>query len=125
MLRGLSDAQLRWVYAHAHALVAPSLEDYGLTPLEAAAFGHPTVALRAGGYLDTVVDGHTGVFMDHPDIASLGAALDQATATTWDTGRIRHHAEAFDEAHFADRIRGLAIKAATGADSSPDPEVTG
>ena len=39
-----------------------ALEDYGLTPLEAAAYGKPTLALGAGGYLDTVVPGMTGLF---------------------------------------------------------------
>ena len=66
LLSNLTDAQLRWVYAHSRALVAPALEDYGLTPLEAAAYGKPTLALGAGGYLDTVVPGRTGLFFDQP-----------------------------------------------------------
>ena len=45
-------------------LVAASYEDFGLTPLEAAAFGKPTAALRFGGFLDTVSEGETGVFFD-------------------------------------------------------------
>ena len=45
----VSDAQLRWAYRNCVALAAASIEDYGLTPLEAAAFGRPTVALHAGG----------------------------------------------------------------------------
>ena len=53
----VSDDQLRWAYAHCVALVAPGLEDLGLTPLEVGAFGKPTLALRGGGYLDTVADG--------------------------------------------------------------------
>ena len=48
------------------ALVAPSLEDFGLTPLEAGAFGKPTLALRCGGYLDTVAEGVNGLFFDRP-----------------------------------------------------------
>jgi len=47
-LEAVSDAQLRWLYAACTGLVAISHEDYGLTPLEAAAFGKPTVALRWG-----------------------------------------------------------------------------
>ena len=66
MLNGLTDEQMRWAYAHADVLVAPSHEDFGLTPLEAAAFGVPTVALRGGGYLDTILDGETGLFFDRP-----------------------------------------------------------
>ena len=42
-------------------------EDFGLTPLEVAAFGKPTAAPRLGGFLDTIVEGRTGVFYDRPD----------------------------------------------------------
>ena len=67
LLSGLSDAQMRWVYAHCSMLLAPSVEDFGLTPLEAATFGKPTVALRGGGYLDTIEEGATGVFFDRSE----------------------------------------------------------
>ena len=66
LLGGLSDAQLRSAYAGAGVLVAASHEDFGLAPLEAAAFGVPTVALRGGGFLETVVEGRTGLFFDAP-----------------------------------------------------------
>ncbi len=56
-------------------LVAASHEDFGLTPLEAAAFGVPTVALRGGGYLDTIVEGETGLFFDRPEPDDIAAAL--------------------------------------------------
>jgi len=34
-------------------------EDFGLTPLEAAASGKPVVAVAEGGYKETVIDGQT------------------------------------------------------------------
>ncbi|MDO5619723.1 glycosyltransferase, partial [Kocuria sp.] len=37
----LSEPQLRWAYAHATSLVAVSYEDFGITPLEASAWGKP------------------------------------------------------------------------------------
>lgn len=46
---GVSDAQMRWAYAHARTLIAASFEDFGLTPLEANSYGTPVLALRAGG----------------------------------------------------------------------------
>ena len=80
----LTDAQMRWAYAHARALVAASHEDFGLTPLEAGAFGRPTLALRAGGYLDTIADGVNGAFFDEPtaDAARLRALAGTASAAT-------------------------------------------
>ena len=67
ILGEVSDAELRWLYANARGLMAAAYEDFGLTPLEAAAFGRPAAVLAAGGYLDTVIDGQTGVFFTEPD----------------------------------------------------------
>jgi glycosyltransferase involved in cell wall biosynthesis len=60
----VTDGELRWLYSQCEGLVAAAFEDFGLTPIEAAICGKPTAALRAGGFLDTVVDGQTGVFFD-------------------------------------------------------------
>ena len=104
LVSGLSDAQLRWVYAHARVLVAPSIEDYGLSPLEAAVFGRPSLTLRGGGYLDTVREGVTGLHVDAPDAGLFRAGLAQAEAHTWDPAVLRAHAEGFSEAGFATRL---------------------
>jgi glycosyltransferase involved in cell wall biosynthesis len=70
----VDDATLRWLYRNSVALVSASFEDYGLTPLEAACFGRPSVVLRSGGFLDTVVDGLTGVFFDAPIVDDVARA---------------------------------------------------
>ncbi len=62
-----SDAQLRWLYANATALLSASTEDLGLAALESMAFGRPVGVLRAGGFLETVHEGETGIFFDDPD----------------------------------------------------------
>ncbi len=103
----LDDAHLRWVYANARLLLAPSLEDYGLTPLEAAAFGVPSVSLRAGGYLDTVDEGVTGIHVDAPEPHVFLAGIDAAVDHPWDRVKIREHAEDFNERRFAERIRDV------------------
>lgn len=107
MFSGLTDAQMRWAYAHASVLVAASHEDFGLTPLEAAAFGIPTVALRGGGYLDTIVEGQTGLFFDHPDPDEITAVLDRAELHPWHSDVLRARAEEFSEARFIERIRAI------------------
>lgn len=110
VLGGVSDAQLRWAYAHASLLIAPAREDYGLTPLEAAAFGTPTVALRAGGYLDTVVEQVSGSFFDQADEAHLVPAVRSAASYPWSASRIREHASVFGERQFAERLRGIVTE---------------
>lgn len=105
LLSGLSDPQVRWVYAHSRTLVAPSIEDYGLSPLEAAVFGRPSLTLRAGGYLDTVVEGVTGLHVDAPDPALVRAGLDEVERHPFDPEAIRAHAARFGEAGFAARLQ--------------------
>ena len=105
----VADAELRWLYAHCLGLVAASYEDFGLTPLEAAAFGKPTAALRFGGFLDTVVEGETGVFFDDPSPGGIADAVQTLRATVWDEETLRGHAARFSEARFIERIRAIAL----------------
>lgn len=103
----VSDEQLRWLYESCDALVAASYEDYGLSPLEAASVGRPTVALRAGGYLDTVREGINGIFFDEPTSASLAAAIGELPDREWDRDKIRRHSDDFSEERFIQRLRDI------------------
>jgi glycosyltransferase involved in cell wall biosynthesis len=105
IVSGVSDAELRWIYAHASGLVAPSMEDFGLTPLEANGWGLPVVALRKGGYLDTVVDGQTGLFFHESEPELIDAAVERATTHEWSRETLIRHAAAFGEERFAAQIR--------------------
>jgi glycosyltransferase involved in cell wall biosynthesis len=104
LLGHVSDPALRWLYQSAVGLVAPSYEDFGLTPVEAATFGHPTAALRFGGYLDTTVEDETGVFFDEPDPTSIAGAVERLCRTRWDAAAIRNHARRFAPERFLERM---------------------
>jgi glycosyltransferase involved in cell wall biosynthesis len=108
---GIGDATLRWLYRNATALVAASHEDYGLTPLEAATFGHPSVVLRGGGFLDTVIEGKTGVFFEEPRAEVIAAALVEAMRTPWEAAQITAHAGRYGVESFQGRIRDLVVGA--------------
>lgn len=105
MLKGISDEELAWCYANARALIAPSFEDYGLTPLEAGAFGTPTLALHGGGYLDTVREGVNGTFFRESTPTQIGRAVQMNSARAWDATAIRQHVGGFSETHFAEALR--------------------
>ena len=108
----VTDEQLRWLYASSDLLVAASHEDFGLTPLEAATFGKPSVVLRWGGFLDTVSEEQTGLFFDTPEPASVASAVRDARAHPWTADAIRAHAATFAEERFIERIRGIVVDAA-------------
>jgi glycosyltransferase involved in cell wall biosynthesis len=110
VLGAVDDARLRWLYRSCVGLVAASYEDYGLTPLEAAAFGKPSAVLRFGGFVDTVADGETGVFFDAPVPADVRDAVVRLLRTSWDPLRIGAHAEGFSEPRFVERMRQIVTE---------------
>lgn len=100
-LQDLSDAEMSWVYSDAAGLVAASYEDFGLTPLEAAARGKPSAVLRWGGFLDTMCQDITGVFFDQPQPEQIARAVDRLAERSWDVDALRARADEFSEAVFA------------------------
>ena len=114
---GISDAQLRWAYAHAAAVIAPSKEDFGLTPVEGFAFGTPCLALHAGGYLDTVVDGVSGRFFDSATPGAVTQAVRQFRENPLEERTVLEHAGKFSPETFA---RAIVAHVEFSSDSQKD-----
>jgi glycosyltransferase involved in cell wall biosynthesis len=100
----VDDDELRWLYRSAAGLLGASYEDFGLTPVEAAAQGTPSAVLRYGGYLDTVEDGVTGVFFDRPEPDAVAGAVRTLSASELDPEVVRRRAARFDVETFLARI---------------------
>jgi len=111
----LDDGAVSRLYAACRGVIFPGEEDFGIVPLEANAAGRPVVAYRAGGALDTVVDGRTGVFFDATTPDSLAAAVERCDETPWDAAALRSHAARFGEEAFAARLEGVIGRALAGA----------
>jgi len=103
----VDDARLNALIGDARAAVLPGEEDFGLVPLEAAAAGRPTIAFRAGGALETIVEGTTGEFFDEAAPESLAAALRAFDPARFEPARLRAHAEAFAPERFVERLRSI------------------
>jgi glycosyltransferase involved in cell wall biosynthesis len=106
----VEDDELRWLYRSCSIHVSASYEDFGLTPLEAAAFGRPSAVLRFGGFLDTVIDGATGIFFDEPTPEAVRAAVEEARGRTWGGETLRRHADRFSKRRFVDRLRTVVAE---------------
>jgi glycosyltransferase involved in cell wall biosynthesis len=109
-----SDAEVAELYARCRAVLFPSVEDYGIVPLEAAAAGRPTIALGRGGVLETMIglDGAeppTAVFFETPTVEALAAAITtfERHADRFEPAALRARAVRFDRPHFARRVREL------------------
>ena len=116
-LTNVPDAQMRWLYANCDALVATSNEDFGLTPVEANAAGSPAIVLRRGGYLDSSVEGLTGVFVEEATRDGVVDAVRRFRQLSFDRESIRRHAAQFSESRFIARLR-LEVDQLTGGGSS-------
>ncbi|MEE8331810.1 MAG: glycosyltransferase [Acidimicrobiia bacterium] len=106
-VRNVDDARLRWLYANCLALVSAAHEDFGLTPIEAASFGKPSVTLSAGGFLDSVRPDQTGVFFDTPEPGSVAKAMLRAADHPWNEAELRSHAARFSKKEFVLRLRSV------------------
>jgi glycosyltransferase involved in cell wall biosynthesis len=107
MLGYVDDARMNALLGDARAAIVPGEEDFGLLPLEAAAAGRPTIAFRAGGALETIVEGTTGGFFDESSPESLARVLRDFEPAAYDPSRLRAHAETFAPARFIDGLRAI------------------
>lgn len=100
----LPDSEVKRYMAECKAVLFPGEEDFGIVPVEAQACGRPVVAYGAGGALDTMVHGVTGVLFESQTVESLEAGILQLEAMSFDKAAIRENALKFDESVFREKI---------------------
>jgi glycosyltransferase involved in cell wall biosynthesis len=107
------DAEVAELYARCRAVLFPSVEDYGIVPLEAAAAGRPTIALGRGGALETMVgldappgEAPTAVLFAEQTVEALAAAMRrfETEERRFDPAALRAHATRFDRPLFKRRL---------------------
>jgi glycosyltransferase involved in cell wall biosynthesis len=110
LLDGITDRQLSDLYATTKGyIVAQKDEDFGMTPIEAMAAGTPVIAYKGGGYLESVVDGKTGVFFDELSVESLVKILKRFEKMKFSAKDCMERAEKFSKDRFRREI-GSFIK---------------
>src|SRR5438128_8623510 len=100
----LPDSLVNYYTSRCRALLFPGEEDFGMSPLEANAAGRPVIAYRAGGAIETIDEGVTGVFFDKPNSQALATAIEEFEGLSWDQTALRRHAEKFDRNVFAFKV---------------------
>ncbi|MAY74420.1 MAG: hypothetical protein CMJ31_06785 [Phycisphaerae bacterium] len=96
------DEQLIGLYRRARCLIFPQVEDFGIVALEAQACGCPVVARRAGGAVETVLEGRTGSFFADPTEEAIRQAVDRCPSDVAE--QCRNNAEKYSEARFDDAM---------------------
>ena len=107
------DAEVAALYARCRAVLFPSVEDFGIVPLEAMAAGRPVVAFGVGGATETVTgldaagdDAPTGVFFREQRVDAVMHAMAELEThlARFEPKALRARAETFDRPLFRARI---------------------
>ena len=107
----VDDRTLRDLYANCRGYLFPGEEDFGIAPVEAQAAGKPVIAYAAGGALDTVIDGETGVHFARQTPTDLADAVRRLESLTFDPERIRQNAQRFSAQVFRERFSAFVERA--------------
>ncbi len=119
----VDDVERQRHLAQCRALIFPGEEDFGLVPVEAQASGRPVVAYAAGGALDTVIDGETGLFFAEQTPDALCDAVTRLEDQTFSAKRITAHAATFDTSVFKEKMKALVAENATRLKPAPRPRL--
>jgi len=101
------------IIKHIHAskaFIFPSLEPFGIAPVEALAAGTPVIGLRKGGAVDFIEEYVNGLFFDEQTVASLAAAIEDFNRREFDRSVVTQSAERFSEAAFKSQFETLVAR---------------
>jgi glycosyltransferase involved in cell wall biosynthesis len=101
----LADQEIVKHFQSAEAFIFPGLDDFGITAVEALAVGTPVIAYQAGGALDYIQPGKTGLFFEQQTPESLAATLEKFQPDQYDRLQIQQFAKLFSSDNFRDAIK--------------------
>jgi glycosyltransferase involved in cell wall biosynthesis len=116
----LDDDDLVRAMQGCQAAIFPSVDDYGLVPLEVNACARPVLAFYAGGSLHTVRQGVTGDFFFDQTADAIVDAVERFDPDRYDATRIRDHAMQRSTERFRAELHAAVEQLAAGGDPATD-----
>ena len=92
--------ELSKIVAEAKGFVFPSLEPFGIAPIEALATGTPVLAFNQGGAQDYIKDGENGVFFNEQSSTSILEAVEKFEKISFDSEKVSESAKKFSKEDF-------------------------
>lgn len=98
------DDDLPDLIARCKAFMFPGEEDFGIAPIQAMAAGRPVIAYAAGGALETIIPGKTGVLFAQQTVGDIIKAVESFDPQSMNSVEIQQHAAIFDTAVFKQKM---------------------
>lgn len=96
--------------AEAKGYLFPSLEPFGIAPVEALAAGCPVIAYGVGGARDYVKDGKNGILFEPQSVEALAEAILKFEKKNFDRKKIASSVDDYSEARFDKEIKAFVKK---------------
>ncbi len=106
----VSDIDLASYYHNCRAVIVPGVEDFGIVAVEAQSWGRPVLAQKAGGVVETVVEGKTGYFFTESSAASLVSLLKKVDLSKIKSDDCRENARKFSKINFQRQFKKTVVR---------------
>lgn len=103
----MSKDELSFYLGQARGFIFPSLEPFGIAPVEALSAGCPVIAYGEGGALDYVVDGKNGVLFKKQTASSLADAISRFEKMKFNRKKVAESADKFAMERFDQEIKAF------------------
>lgn len=107
----LTDEKLAGYYQRARGLIFPPEEDFGIVALEAQAAGTAVIAFKAGGALDTIKEGKTGVFFNKQSSLSIAKAVRKFEKMKFNQKDLIDNAKKYSKEEFKKKFSKFIVNA--------------
>lgn len=97
--------RLAELLAGAKGYLFPSMEPFGIAPVEALAVGCPVIAYGEGGARDYVIDGKNGLLFEKQTVKSLVEAISKFEKMKFERGKIAKTVENFGAERFDKEVK--------------------